>query len=152
MSDEKYIRKYETPEGFNDLWMCGDGEALAGLWFDGSRDGTRQWAETRDTAIFCDTCRWHRVIGADASRTGYDGGLGNKISLPAHEGAAVFDIRLSAPKARKTDVDSTLLRRCLRTVNRVAARHGLGRAQPGNGTVICLGDFMYAGFTPWFLT
>ena len=42
----------------------------------------------------------HRVIGADASLTGYGGGLGNKMSLLAHEGSAVFDVRLSAPKAR----------------------------------------------------
>ena len=29
----------------------------------------------------------HRVIGADGSLTGYGGGLGNKMSLLAHEGA-----------------------------------------------------------------
>ena len=28
----------------------------------------------------------HRVIGADGSLTGYGGGLGNKVSLLAHEG------------------------------------------------------------------
>ena len=34
----KYIWKYKTPEGFDDLVMSGDGEALTGLWFAGSRD------------------------------------------------------------------------------------------------------------------
>lgn len=36
-----YICKYKTPEGFDDLVMCGDGEALMGLWFEGSRDDWR---------------------------------------------------------------------------------------------------------------
>jgi hypothetical protein len=36
-----YICKYKTPEGFDDLVMCGDGEALAVLWFEGSRDERR---------------------------------------------------------------------------------------------------------------
>jgi methylated-DNA-[protein]-cysteine S-methyltransferase len=39
-----YIWKYNTPEGFDDLVMCGDGEALTGLWFEGSRD---DWRDTR---------------------------------------------------------------------------------------------------------
>ena len=29
---------YPTPEGFDDLLMCTDGEVLTGLWFAGSRD------------------------------------------------------------------------------------------------------------------
>ena len=29
---------YPTPEGFDDLLMCTDGEVLIGLWFAGSRD------------------------------------------------------------------------------------------------------------------
>jgi hypothetical protein len=39
-----YICKYKTPEGFDDLVMCGDGEALTGLWFEGSRDDRRDSA------------------------------------------------------------------------------------------------------------
>jgi methylated-DNA-[protein]-cysteine S-methyltransferase len=31
----------------------------------------------------------HRVIGADGSLTGYGGGLGNKVSLLAHEGTEI---------------------------------------------------------------
>ena len=30
--------RYPTPEGFDDLLMCTDGEALTGLWFEGSHD------------------------------------------------------------------------------------------------------------------
>lgn len=37
-----YICKYKTPEGFDDLVMCGDDEALTGLWFEGSRDDWRK--------------------------------------------------------------------------------------------------------------
>ena len=33
-----YTWKYKTPKGFDDLVMCGDGEALTGLWFEGSCD------------------------------------------------------------------------------------------------------------------
>ena len=167
----KYIRKYKTPEGFDDLVMCGDGEALTGLWFKGSRDDWRcgEVVKTRDIPVFAETWRWldeyfsgrdpgftpniciegatpfrmavldemrkipfgamvsygdiakavakknggkavsaravggavgwnpiciiipcHRVVGSDGSLTGYGGGLGNKVSLLAHEGADFF--------------------------------------------------------------
>ena len=48
-----YICKYKTPEGFDDLVMCGDGEALTGLWFEGSRDDRRDPARPirRGTAV-----------------------------------------------------------------------------------------------------
>ena len=39
---KNYIWKYKTPEGFDDLVMCGDDEALTGLWFEGSRDDVRE--------------------------------------------------------------------------------------------------------------
>ena len=60
----EYSRKYKTPEGFDDLVMCGDGGALTGLWFEGSRDDWRDdWRDTRgcerrETPVFRDTCRW----------------------------------------------------------------------------------------------
>lgn len=233
MSGREYIWKYNTPEGFDDLWMRGDGKTLTGLWFDGSRDAAPQGAEMRGTPVFRDTARWldgyfsgrppsstpsyridgltafrkdvidellripygatvsygdiaraisgkhggrrvsaravggavgwnpisviipcHRVIGADASLTGYGGGLGNKMSLLAHEGSAVFDVRLSAPKAGKTHVDPALLRRCLRAVNRAAARHGLGRAavsDDGDGAVMLLDDLVCVGYDAPFI-
>ena len=163
----KYVWKYKTREEFDDLVMCGDGEALTGLWFEGSGDARRdaRECERRETPVFRDARRWldeyfaghdpdftpnyriegltpfrqavvdemlripygttvsygdiarslarkrgsrvsaqavggavgwnpiciiipcHRVIGADGSLTGYGGGLGNKVSLLAHEGA-----------------------------------------------------------------
>ena len=175
----KHLWRYETPEGFDDLLMAGDDEALIGLWFEGSRDPASfgEDADWRETPVFRDTCRWldeyfagrdpgfvpacridgmtdfrrevldelkripygatvaygdiakaiskrhgnkavsaravggavgwnpiaiivpcHRVTGADGSLTGYGGGLGNKVSLLAHEGSDMFDARLSTPK------------------------------------------------------
>ena len=38
------------------------------------------------------------MIGADNGLTGYGGGLGNKVSLLAHEGSDMFDARILAPK------------------------------------------------------
>ena len=57
---KNYIWKYKTPEGFCDLVMCGDDEALTGLWFEGSRDDGREarGCESRVTPVFRDTCRW----------------------------------------------------------------------------------------------
>ena len=56
----EYIWKYKTPGGFDDLVMCGDGEALTGLWFEGSRDDwcNARECERRETPAFRDTCRW----------------------------------------------------------------------------------------------
>ena len=38
----KYVWKYITPEGFDDLVMSGDDEALTGLRFAGPRDAARR--------------------------------------------------------------------------------------------------------------
>ena len=56
----EYSRKYKTPEGFDDLVMCADDEALTGLWFEGSRDDRREagGCEKRETPVFRDTRRW----------------------------------------------------------------------------------------------
>ena len=201
---------YKTPEGFDDLVMVGDDEALTGLAFKGSRgDWWRGEAgERRETPAFRETRRWldayfagrdpgftppfriegatqfrrdvldelmkipfgattsygdiakavarrrggkkasaravggavgwnpigiiipcHRVVGSDGGLTGYGGGLGNKVSLLAHEGADLFDARISAPTDAKTEIDEKRVRLCLLTVNKAAARHGLGRAK-----------------------
>ena len=201
---------YKTPEGFDDLVMVGDDEALTGLAFKGSRgDWWRGEAgERRETPAFRETRRWldayfagrdpgftppfriegatqfrrdvldelmkipfgattsygdiakavarrrggkkasaravggavgwnpigiiipcHRVVGSDGGLTGYGGGLGNKVSLLAHEGADLFDVRISAPTDAKTEIDEKRVRLCLLTVNKAAARHGLGRAK-----------------------
>lgn len=60
MNHMKYIWKYKTPDGFDDLVMCGDGETLTGLWFKGSGGVARcgEDAELRETPVFQETCRW----------------------------------------------------------------------------------------------
>ena len=56
---------YSTPQGFDDIWMCTDGEVLTGLWFAGSRDENKHLSgivETRHGTslppVIHDTCRW----------------------------------------------------------------------------------------------
>ena len=66
----------------------------------------------------------HRVIGADGSLTGYGGGLKNKVSLLAHEGA---DVRVAAPKDAKYEPDERLVRRCAQIVGRASVPLGYGR-------------------------
>ena len=48
---------YHTPDGFDDLVMCSDGDVLTGLFFEGSRDsskgGSQQWLP-----VFGDASRW----------------------------------------------------------------------------------------------
>ena len=60
MRSMEYSRKYKTPEGFDDLVMCGDDEALTGLWFEGSRDDVHEARgyESRETPAFHDARRW----------------------------------------------------------------------------------------------
>lgn len=217
----EYSWKYKTPEGFDDLVMCGDGEALTGLWFEGSRNDWRntRGCERRETPVFRDTRRWldeyfaghdsgftpnyriegltpfrqavldemlripygatvsygdiakaiakkrggrvsaqavggavgwnpiciiipcHRVIGADGSLAGYGGGLGNKVSLLAHEGAEFFDIRVVAPKGSKSEPNEKLVRLCVQIIGRVSAPLGYGRPKcyrDGGTATICL--------------
>ena len=57
--------RYPTPEGFDDLLMCTDGEALTGLWFEGSRDANKHSSGIVETChgaslppVIRDTCRW----------------------------------------------------------------------------------------------
>lgn len=59
-----YIWKYETPEGFDHMWMSSDGEVLTGLWFEGSKDTAKHAAEhVSDSSqqllpVFEETIRW----------------------------------------------------------------------------------------------
>ena len=59
-----YVWKYETPEGFDDMWMSSDGEVLTGLWFDGLKDAakhvTKHTADGRQRLlpVFEETIRW----------------------------------------------------------------------------------------------
>ena len=57
--------RYPTPEGFDDLLMCSDGETLTGLWFEGSRDANKHTLDVVETChgaslptIIHDTCCW----------------------------------------------------------------------------------------------
>lgn len=47
--------RYRTPEGFDDLWLGADGEALTGVWFEGTREvaGEERWVP-----VFGEGCRW----------------------------------------------------------------------------------------------
>ena len=56
---------YPTPEGFDDLLMCTDGEVLTGLWFAGSRDENKHISDVVETChgaslptVIRDTRRW----------------------------------------------------------------------------------------------
>ena len=55
------LYRYHTPEGFDDLLICSEGEVLTGLWFEGSHDES-DVAEIQDFAslppVVHDTCRW----------------------------------------------------------------------------------------------
>ena len=60
------VFRYQTPEGFDDMLICTDGEVLTGLWFEGSRDDNKQSlgivesrrATSLQPPIIQDTCRW----------------------------------------------------------------------------------------------
>ena len=54
----KYIRKYQTPEGFSDLILVSDGIDLTGLYFEGSEDAEDINKEEKDLSVFEDTVRW----------------------------------------------------------------------------------------------
>ena len=61
--------RYPTPEGFDDLLMCTNGEALTGLWFEDSHNENQHLSGLVETfpetsqiptlfPIIRDTCRW----------------------------------------------------------------------------------------------
>lgn len=59
------VFRYQTPEGFDDMLICTDGEVLTGLWFEGSRDANKHPLDVIETrratslpTIIHDTCRW----------------------------------------------------------------------------------------------
>ena len=53
-----FTDKYRTPEGFDDLWMASDGEALTGLRFEGSRNAPEGRSGAREPPVFRETRRW----------------------------------------------------------------------------------------------
>ena len=59
------VYRYQTPEGFDNMLMCTDGEVLTGLWFEGSRDADKHISNLVETCrgaslppIIRDTCQW----------------------------------------------------------------------------------------------
>ena len=55
------LYRYPTPEGFDDLLLRTDGEALTGLWFEGSRDlsGIVETHNRSDLpSVIQETCCW----------------------------------------------------------------------------------------------
>ena len=60
MSGATIYYPYHTPDGFDDLVMCSDGEVLTGLFFEGSRDSRKQILGDRPhwLPVFGDTSRW----------------------------------------------------------------------------------------------
>ena len=55
-----FIARYKTPDGFDDIRMSSDGEALTGLWFDRAPDAAKRGEaeEASCEQIFRETCRW----------------------------------------------------------------------------------------------
>ena len=62
------VFRYQTPEGFDDLLMCTDSEALTGIWFERARDENKQIfdiVEMRHNMtlppIIHNTCHWLNI-------------------------------------------------------------------------------------------
>lgn len=55
-----YKWKYNTPEGFTNIYMNSDGKYLTGLWFEGSRDSSKHTleCEEKELPIFKETSKW----------------------------------------------------------------------------------------------
>lgn len=55
-----YKWKYNTPEGFTNLYMNSDGKYLTGLWFERSRDSSKHTleCEEKELSIFKKTSKW----------------------------------------------------------------------------------------------
>ena len=55
-----YIWKYKTSSEFDDIFMCGDGENLTGLWFEESKDALKHCSdfEEKMLPIFDETKKW----------------------------------------------------------------------------------------------
>ena len=49
---------YRTPRGFSDLILVSDGDALTGLWFEGSRNAPEARSGAREPPVLRETRRW----------------------------------------------------------------------------------------------
>ena len=58
--EARFAARYRTPQAFDDLMMSSDGEALTGLWFEGSPDAAKHagGSVAHDFAIFRETADW----------------------------------------------------------------------------------------------
>ncbi len=56
----KYIKKYQTPTEFSDMYMTSDGTYLTGLWFEKSTDQEKHKDvyQEKDLEIFAQTTSW----------------------------------------------------------------------------------------------
>ena len=56
----EYYFEYKTPNGFDDILMCSDGEFLTGLWFKNSNDENKHTSKMvyKNLEIFNQTCKW----------------------------------------------------------------------------------------------
>ena len=60
MSGTRFLARYRTPKGLDDLLMSSDGRALTGLWFEGSPGAAKNACEdlVRDVPVFRETAAW----------------------------------------------------------------------------------------------
>lgn len=56
----EYLWNYETPAGFDNMWMSSDGDVLTGLWFDGSKSSAKHYRHGEEVLlpIFQETIHW----------------------------------------------------------------------------------------------
>ena len=59
-SGMRFLVRYRTPKGFDDLLMSSDGEVLTGLWFEGSPSAAKHSDDgvERDLPVFRETAAW----------------------------------------------------------------------------------------------
>ena len=130
----KYIQRYHTPEGFDDLVMDSDGSVLTGLWFEGSRDTECVFETSEGTsfpAVFSDTCRWLDVY--------FSGRQPDFIPAYRMEGLTPFrnqvsDIMLEIPFGQ-TVTYGEIARRIVETIQETSLRPIKMSAQAVGGAV-----------------
>ena len=123
-----YIWKYETPDGFDHMWMSSDGEILTGLWFEGSKDiGKQMWHGTEKLLpIFEETVRWLDIY--------FGGGVPDFV--PAYRVGNLTDFREEVQEQmREIPYGKTMTYGDI--ARAIAAKRGVGRmsAQAVGGAV-----------------
>lgn len=123
-----YIWNYETPEGFDHMWMSSDGEVLTGLWFEGSKDTGKQMRNGTEKLlpIFEETVRWLDIY--------FGGGMPDFV--PAYRVGNVTDFRREVQEQmREIPYGKTVTYGDI--ARAIAAKRGVGRmsAQAVGGAV-----------------